>query len=121
MACVFEQLLQSQDPTLFGHLVMIGLDPVTVAAPWIMMAFSGVLPPDQTLLLWDRIIGFNTLLVLPITAVAIFRFRRNQLLNVTTVKQAEKLLTDCVALNATALLQFSLFGDPLARNATSEK
>jgi hypothetical protein len=80
-----------------------------------MVAFSGILPPDQTVLLWDRIIGFDTLLVLPITAVAIFRFRRNQLLVTKTVKQAEKLLADCVALNVTALLQFALFGDLLAR------
>jgi len=112
---VFERLLQTQDPALFGHLVLIGLDPLTIALPWMMVAFSGVLPPDQTLLLWDRVVGFDCLLVLPILAVAIFRFRRNQLLAVDAVKQAEKLLADCVALNSTALLQFALFGDSLAR------
>ena len=111
LSSVFERLLQSQDPALFAHLVSIGLDPLTVALPWMMVGFSGILPPDDTLLLWDRIIGFDSLLVVPIVAVAIFRFRRNQLLAVGTVKQAEKLLGDCIALNCTALLQFALFGD----------
>lgn len=43
--------------------------------PWIMSGFVGYLAPSETLLLWDRIIGFDSLLVLPVLAVAIMTFR----------------------------------------------
>ena len=72
-----------------------------------------MLPPDQTLLLWDRIVGCDTLLILPVLAVSVFRFRRSRLLRSLTARQAEKILADCVELNAIALLQFALFGGPL--------
>jgi hypothetical protein len=91
-------------------------------SPWLLpkrLLFDKrqVLPPDQTLLLWDRIIGCDTLLLLPVLAVAVFRFRRNRLLCTRTARQAEKILTDCVELNATALVQFALFGGPLVVGA----
>ena len=37
---------------------------------------------SQVLLLWDRIIGFNTLELLPILAASIFVFRAHNLLEV---------------------------------------
>ena len=39
----------------------LGLQPVRLAAPWIAFAFAGYLPPEQTLLLWDRVLGFDSL------------------------------------------------------------
>jgi hypothetical protein len=38
-------------------------------------AFVGFLSPSETLVLWDRIIGFDSLLVLPVLAVAVMSFR----------------------------------------------
>ena len=38
-----------------------------LAAPWIAFAFAGYLPPEQTLLLWDRVLGFDSLEPLVIT------------------------------------------------------
>ena len=43
----------------------------------------GYLETSQLLLLWDRVIGYNTLEILPVVAVAIFAFRRNNLMEVT--------------------------------------
>ena len=45
----------------------LGLQPVRLAAPWIAFAFAGYLPPEQTLLLWDRVLGFDSLEPLVIT------------------------------------------------------
>ena len=32
---------------------------------WLLFAFSGYLATDQTLQLWDRMLGFNSLVILP--------------------------------------------------------
>ena len=65
------------------------------------------------LLVWDRIVGFDTLSVLPMLAVAVFSFRRTDLFKAENTKFAEKVLSDSVALKATTILQCFLFGDPL--------
>ena len=41
-----------------------------------MTAFAGHLEVGEVLLLWDRIIGFDSLLPLPLLAVAVLAFRR---------------------------------------------
>lgn len=41
-----------------------------------MTAFAGHLAVGEVLLLWDRIIGFDSLLPLPLLAVAVIAFRR---------------------------------------------
>ncbi|KAH8069450.1 hypothetical protein JL721_5752 [Aureococcus anophagefferens] len=53
----------------------IGVDPLAVALPWIQFGFVGLLDVDQVLLLWDRILGFEDLSLLPILAAAIFVYR----------------------------------------------
>lgn len=41
-----------------------------------MTAFAGHLAVGEVLLLWDRVIAFDSLLVLPVLAVAVLAFRR---------------------------------------------
>lgn len=41
-----------------------------------MTAFAGHLAVGEVLLLWDRVIGFDSLLPLPLLAVAVLAFRR---------------------------------------------
>ena len=41
-----------------------------------MTAFAGHLAVGEVLLLWDRIIAFDSLLLLPVLAVAVMAFRR---------------------------------------------
>lgn len=109
LCCLFESLLQLHQPLVCVHLAGIGFDPLTVAFSWIMQGFAGFLPVEQVLLLWDRILGFDTLELLPILAAAIFSFRRNALLQVETSKEAEVVLEDLKALNAISLIQYSIF------------
>ena len=61
-------------------LQRLGLQPARLAATWIAFAFAGYLPPEQTLLLWDRVIGFDSLEPLPMLAAAIFLFHERALL-----------------------------------------
>ncbi len=61
---------------MVAHVHSLGLPIASLAAPWISSAFSGHLPMQEVLLLWDRVVGLDSLLPLPLLAVAIVCFRR---------------------------------------------
>ncbi|GLI64671.1 hypothetical protein VaNZ11_008023 [Volvox africanus] len=106
---VFEALMQELDPQLVTHLCRLGLLPVTLALPWITNAFSGALPVQEVLLLWDRIIGLDSLLPLPLLAAAVLCFRRHVLLSCTSPSEVVSALSDITQLRAVPLLQAVLF------------
>jgi hypothetical protein len=54
-----------------------------------MRAFSGHLPPEQLLYLWDMILAYDSLEILPLLAVAILSFRKDNLLLVDTLSSVE--------------------------------
>jgi len=54
-----------------------------------MKGFSGHLLPEQLLNLWDMIIAYDSLEVLPLLAVAILSFRKDNLLQVNTLQNVE--------------------------------
>lgn len=83
----FEDLLQEADPQLFYHLLQMEIHPLEIAFNWIFHAFVGYLAVDQLLLLWDRIIGFNNVHILPIFAASLFTFRSKFLLNASNKQE----------------------------------
>ncbi|PIK48717.1 putative TBC1 domain family member 19 [Apostichopus japonicus] len=105
---LFESLLQACQPHLFYHLRQMGAHPLRLAFKWLMRAFSGYLASDQLLLLWDRILGFNSLEPLAILAVAIFAFRRVNLLETSSYAAAEAVLADITTIKVMPLLQVIL-------------
>ncbi|XP_063681044.1 TBC1 domain family member 19-like isoform X1 [Bolinopsis microptera] len=105
----FETMLQTHQPQLFYHLREMGSHPLKHAFNWIMHAFAGYLETSQLLLLWDRVIGYGTLEILPVLAVAVFAFRRNNLMEVTTPSEAEAVLQDVSSLKVIPLLQYCLY------------
>lgn len=60
---------------MYKHLSDLCSHPLDVAFPWIISAFVTHLSLGETLLLWDRIIGFDSLLPLPVLAVAVIMLR----------------------------------------------
>ena len=62
---------------------------VRVVFKWLMRAFSGHLPPEQLLYLWDMILAYDSLEVLPLLAIAIISFRKDNLLLVDTLHNVE--------------------------------
>ena len=68
--------IQEGELEVAEHLKAVGCPPLQLALPWIMTAFAGHLAVGEVLLLWDRIIGFDSLLPLPLLAVAVIAFRR---------------------------------------------
>ena len=60
-----------------------------LAFKWLIRAFSGYLASEQVLLLWDRVLAYNSTDILAVLAVAIFSFRRSNLVQVQTYNAAE--------------------------------
>ena len=79
-----------------------------IAFKWLMRGFADVLSIDQTLILWDRMIAFDSLEILPLFAVAIFYFRRSNLLQVGSAADAEAALADLSSLSVAPLLRLVL-------------
>ncbi|XP_067293435.1 TBC1 domain family member 19 isoform X2 [Pseudorasbora parva] len=105
----FERLLQTHLPQLFYHLREIGAQPLRIAFKWIVRAFSGYLSTDQLLLLWDRILGYGSLEIVAVLAAAVFAFRAENLMEVTSLASAEAVLADLSTLKVMPLLQIFLF------------
>lgn len=59
-----------------AHLHRLGIPITAVALPWILRAFVGFLPVEEVLLLWDRVIGLDSLLPVALLAAAVLCFRR---------------------------------------------
>ncbi|XP_068612008.1 TBC1 domain family member 19 [Brachionichthys hirsutus] len=105
----FERLLQAHLPQLFYHLRQIGAQPLRIAFKWMVRAFSGYLSTDQLLLLWDRILGYDSLEVVAVLAAAVFAFRAENLMEVTSLASAEAVLADLSTLKVMPLIQVFLF------------
>lgn len=109
LCLLFESLLQTHLPQLFYHLREIGAQPLRISFKWMVRAFSGYLATDQLLLLWDRILGYNSLEILAVLAAAVFAFRAMNLMEVTSLAAAEAVLADISTLKVMPLLQIFLF------------
>ncbi|XP_072422530.1 TBC1 domain family member 19 isoform X3 [Chiloscyllium punctatum] len=109
LCLVFETLVQTYLPQLFYHLREIGAQPLRISFKWMVRAFSGYLATDQLLLLWDRILGYNTLEILAVLAAAVFAFRAENLMEATSLATAEAVLADLSTLKVMPLLQLFLF------------
>jgi len=109
LCCAFEHLLLELAPQVAKHFDDIGVIPLKIAFPWIHLAFSAYLKVDQLLLLWDRIIAFNTLDLLPLLAASIFAARAHELVHAKDEAAARKILASPPE-NVATLLQATLFG-----------
>lgn len=75
LAKLFEDLLSSCEPVLYLHLMKLGVDPLEIALPWLFTSFAGYLSVDQLLILWDRLVAYDSLHLAAVLAVSIFIFR----------------------------------------------
>ena len=70
--------------------------------------FASFLPVEQLLVLWDRILGFDSLELLPILAAAVFVYRAKWLLQASEPSHVQRLLADATGLKVVPLLQLFL-------------
>lgn len=73
-----------------------------------MRAFSGHLPPEQLLHLWDLILAYDSLEIIPLLALVILVFRKDNLLKVNTLQNIEAVLADLSSIAVVPLLQMAL-------------
>lgn len=79
-----------------------------VVIKWIMRGFSGHLAPEQLLTLWDLILAYDSLEILPLLAVVILAFRKENLMKVNTIQNIEAVLADLSSISVIPLLQMAL-------------
>jgi hypothetical protein len=68
-----------------GKCDQLGIRPLELVFPWIFYAFAGHLSVGQTLLLWDRVLSYGSLMIVPVLAVAILAFRKKQIVKADTI------------------------------------
>lgn len=98
---------------VLSRFVLVCVVRLHIAFKWMVRAFSGYLSTDQLLLLWDRILGYDSLEIVaggtrcvqgsvsqcqyshggllcpPVLAAAVFAFRAENLMEVTSLASAE--------------------------------
>ena len=110
---LFEDALFRAEPELCFHLAEIGCPAARLAAPWIFGAFAGYLSVEETLLLWDRAIGFDSLVPLALAAAAVAALRKPALLAATREEEARECLEDLSEVKVAPLLQEFVFRETL--------
>ncbi|XP_012547190.1 TBC1 domain family member 19 isoform X1 [Bombyx mori] len=108
LCLLYERLLEANEPLLWIHFRNININPIRVVFKWLMRAFSGHLPPDQLLLLWDAILGYDCLEILPLLALAILSFRKENIFQVNTLQNVDAVLADLSTISVIPLLQLAL-------------
>ncbi|GLD99282.1 hypothetical protein PINS_up008000 [Pythium insidiosum] len=108
---LFERLVQRSSPRAVFRLLDVGIKPLDVAFPWLQGAFSGVLEIQQLLLLWDRVVGYDSIEVLAVAAAALFHFRADELATsgVARLEDARALFAELLDVRIVPLLQEYLF------------
>lgn len=106
---LFEELAVRSSASAVFHLLNVGIKPLDIAFPWIQSAFSGVLEINQLLLLWDRIVGYDSLELVAIFAAALFRFRAEELETVATIEDVEEVFAELIEIQVVPILQEYLF------------
>ncbi|XP_049825872.1 TBC1 domain family member 19 [Aethina tumida] len=104
----YERMLQCYEPTLWYHFKRCRIHPLRVVIKWMMRAFSGHLPLEQLLNLWDLILAYDSLEVIPMLAGSIVIFRKENLMRVDTVQGVEAVLADLSSISVIPLLQMAL-------------
>ncbi|CAG0879175.1 unnamed protein product [Darwinula stevensoni] len=105
LTALFEHLLLVSDPHLFSHLHSKHIEPCSMVFKWLMRGFAGSLRPEQVLFLWDLILAYDSLLIVPVLAAAILSLRRENLLAVSTLQAAEAVLADLSSIKVIPLLR----------------
>lgn len=76
-----------------------------------MRAFSGHLQPQELLILWDLILGYDSLEILSLLAIIILSFRKESLMQVSTIENIEAVLADLSSIKVLPLIQLALSRD----------
>ena len=102
---IFEELVHQVEPEVCYLMINLGVPPIKFALPWMANAFTTVFEPQDILVLWDRVIGHDSLLPFPVVAAGLIRFRRHLLLKAQTANEVRKILSDVCRLKPIVIMQ----------------
>lgn len=105
----FETLLVSRAPHLVYKCVSLGVSPLQCSFGWLFSAFSGFLEVDQLLLLWDRLLAYDSLDLVAVLAAAIFLWREPAIMRANTRAELQECMRELVHIKVVPLLQHFLF------------
>ena len=77
---------------LYLHLKLIDVNPVVIAGEWMADLFVGQINTNEVLYLVDRMLGFESLLLLPILSLGIFKHYEHELLGASSIEDVEAVL-----------------------------
>eukprot|EP00727_Mastigamoeba_balamuthi_P001524 m51a1_g11369 hypothetical protein (425) ;mRNA; f:4731-6330 len=102
---VFDELAQQHAPRAVQHMAKGPGTAHALAFRWMQSAFAGALPVREVMLVWDRILAFGTLLVLPVLAAAILARKEEQICAAGSSKELKALFETLEDIDTTALLR----------------
>ena len=102
---MFDNEMSDKEPSLCFHLTRIKCPAAKLVTPWLLSGFASFLSTKETLLLWDRVIGFDSLVLLSVAACAIITLRKNALLAATNETEAFECVGDLSVVKIVPLVQ----------------
>lgn len=82
---------------------------MSVVFPWMMFCFIGYLDTEQLFVLFDRIIGYNSLEIVAILAAAVMHSYADQVMKCKTQQQIESLFDNLYEVNIVNCIKDFLF------------
>ncbi|CAD7922095.1 unnamed protein product [Amoebophrya sp. A25] len=108
LCSLFESLFALHCPKAAHNLMeMSPTEPLAlkIAFPWIVSGFAGHLQTDELLLLWDRILGYDSTEIVAVFAAAIFAHKEKLVVNAKNLEDLEVLFADVSHLKVIPLVQ----------------
>lgn len=110
LGTIFERLFQRSMNQLYIHLRKLDVFPLDIAIEWMSCFFIGYLEIDQCFFLIDRIMGFDTLHILPILALGVFKYYEKALLKINDKQGAVDAVNRINQLNFLEIINTYLYG-----------
>jgi hypothetical protein len=109
LCMIFERIFLKTMNQLYLHLRSLDIYPVDKAGSWMVSFFIGTLAVDQVFMLLDRLIGYNSLHLLPVLSLAIFKTLERQLLAIKSKNEYEEVFLRLKDVNFLAAVNLFLF------------
>ncbi|CAG7838511.1 unnamed protein product [Allacma fusca] len=108
LCILFEKLLHRHETQLWFHLRSLRVLPLRVVFKWLMKGFSGYLPAEQVLQLWDLMLAYNSVQLLALFAMGVLSIRKENLMKSTQAQTVDAVLADLSSIAVLPVLQLSL-------------
>lgn len=109
LCMIFERLFLRTMNQLYIHLRGLDVYPVDIASNWICSWFIGYFSVDQVFQLMDRLIGYESLYLLPVLSLSIFKYYEKNLLLAKNKGEVDEAFLRMKDLNFLQLINAFLF------------